>query len=115
MIRSILPCKRRGIPVAYKFKRWERRNARHEARHNLLSCDYEGYTDKDLFVKPCQNQQVQDRRISDKVNPFIRWANRLTLKMNKEQSLDYVRALLPYGTIGDHAFSHWEGYVKRYR
>ncbi|WP_163864111.1 hypothetical protein [Myxococcus eversor] len=49
------------------------------------------------------------RRQADKVNPFIRWAKRRTLKQPRDLRLGLVRGALPPGLIGHHALSHLKG------
>ncbi len=112
MIESILPSKRRGRQTAYYFKRMECRKVRRKVRQYIQTCDQEGYTNKNLKLKPYQTQNVWQRRYSDKINHFERWASRLTLGMEEEEALAYIRRLLPRNLIGDHAFSHWESYVR---
>jgi hypothetical protein len=113
MIESILPCKARHRKTAYFFKRMERRRVRHLVNLNLRTCDGEGYTDKDLMLKPYQSENVWQRRSADKINHFMRWGDRLTEGMPEEEALAYIRKLLPRSVIGDHAYSHWEIQVKR--
>lgn len=113
MVESILPCKAHYRKTAYYFKRMERRRVRHIVSINLRTCDQEGYTDRNLGLKPYQTRNVSDRRVYDKVNHFMRWGERLTEGLPKQEALGYIRKLLPHNVIGDHAYSHWEIHVER--
>jgi hypothetical protein len=110
MIKSILPST--YSKQAFFAKRLERRRVRHLVNANLRTCDQEGYTDKNLQLKPYQRRNVVSRRNGDKLNPFLNWASRLTAGMDDRDALSYISKFLPPSVIGDHAYSHWESEVK---
>jgi tRNA U38,U39,U40 pseudouridine synthase TruA len=112
IVESLLPAKRRYKRVAYLFKRWECRKVRRKVRSYLYSVDKEGFTDRNLLLKPYQTPNVEGRRYGDKLSSFYRWAYSHTKGMSQADALSYVRKHLPRNVIGDHAFSHWEIEVK---
>lgn len=110
MVRSILPSRYRGLMRDMKAqrKRAHRRTVRIDVRHEEFE-----ETAADLLRDVRVNDIVQWRRDGDKLNHFLRWCERRTAGMARTEALDAVRAILPAGLIGDHAFQHWEQYLKR--
>jgi hypothetical protein len=111
MARSILPCANRA--PARQLKRAITRSGRHAARQELLYALERGdFDEADLRYYPSAeiSAAVERRRWSDKVNPFIRWAKRVTEDLRPEDRLSRIRAVLPAGLIGEHALSHVRGH-----
>ena len=110
MVRSILPSRYRGSMREMKAqrKRAHRRTVRADVRHE----DFEE-TAADLLRDVRVRDIVQWRRDGDKLNHFLRWCERRTAGMARTEALSAVRAILPAGLIGDHAYSHWEQHLKR--
>lgn len=109
MIRSILPSTDRN--GARRSKAGKNRKVRRRVRMALHAEDAEE-TKADLCEVPHLSGMVRDRRGADKLNHFMRWCESWTRGMTDRQALDAVRAVLPRNLIGDHAFSHWEAYLK---
>ncbi|HJT17890.1 MAG TPA: hypothetical protein VJ853_10895 [Thermoanaerobaculia bacterium] len=106
MVRSVLPSKNRE--AARKAKASESRRARRIARTELRRGEVE------VHIEPDQSATVARRRDGDKLSHFMRWCNAITSDMTQREALDYVRSILPKNLIGDHAYFHWELFV-RYR
>ncbi|HLL55774.1 MAG TPA: hypothetical protein VK447_19590, partial [Myxococcaceae bacterium] len=109
MARSILPSKSREVARAAKraVKRGARRNIRH-AMNEILR-------DPELFDETAGlgdypehevRWVVRDRRASDKLNHFIRWAEKVTEDLPAQDRLSHIRAKVPEGVIGEHALLH---------
>ncbi len=118
MVRSILPS------TARKAVRDDKRALQHKNRAELNTklANYKGYADdvieyyeddaEDLDhcwtprFMPGYDTIVRDRRESDKLNHFVRWAEKITADIDPEERMDYMRALVPPGVIGNHALTH---------
>lgn len=117
MARSILPCKSRV--TARWAKTTAHRTERRGAREDLAF--YEGHLDRDLLddcapetresreYRAAIGIAVNDRRNSDKVNPFLRWARARTRGIARPIAKYYrVKKLLGRSTvITDHALGHF--------
>lgn len=106
MARSILPSRWRG---AARAKAHLKRATRREVKCHLsqLTRDVAAWEDEyglddDAWVGPV----VRDRRGSDKLAHFERWAARVTAALPQTDRLSAVRAVLPKGLIGQHAVEH---------
>ncbi|MFT3836020.1 MAG: hypothetical protein QM723_03355 [Myxococcaceae bacterium] len=106
MARSILPSRWRGAARAKAhLKRATRREVK--CRLSQLTRDASAWEDEyglddDAWVGPV----VRDRRGSDKLAHFERWAVRVTASLPQIDRLSAVRAVLPKGLIGQHAVEH---------
>lgn len=106
MARSILPSRWRGAARAKAhLKRATRRGVK--CRLSQLARDASAWEDEyglddDAWVGPV----VRDRRGSDKLAHFERWAVRVTASLPQTDRLSAVRAVLPKGLIGQHAVEH---------
>jgi hypothetical protein len=108
MIRSILPSKNRE--AARLAKALESRRTRRGVRADVRLDNPKADLNRDAD----QSENVSWRRGGDKLNHFMRWCEAITDGMTLQESLDYVRSILPRNLIGDHAYGHWEDY-RRYR
>jgi hypothetical protein len=118
MVRSILPAKRRGARRARVDKRIAHKADRAAYRNIMSTLDL---TDLDLDDTidihdgsrgPFRfelRSVVRDRRDSDKVGPFMRWAERTMQDTRQEDRTSKIRALLPDSVIGQHAAGHIRG------
>jgi hypothetical protein len=109
MIRSILPSRQRIYPHWAKAER--KRKHRRAVRSELRCHDFEE-TAADLLRDVRVSDIVRDRRSADKLNHFMRWCEAITDGLSRQEALDAVRGILPSSLIGDHAFGHWEAYLK---
>jgi hypothetical protein len=107
MARSVLPS------TARKGARFERasihRAHRHAVRQRLRGSGDPVDLDLGAYTRWPQGRikgMVYDRRGADKVAPVMRWSVRVTAHMPIESRLDWLRSVLPDGTIGRHAMSH---------
>jgi hypothetical protein len=110
MVRSTLPSTaRRWVRTE---KRRNRRRARRRARQVLHGVGADGTTDAVLDLQAWQGDLVRERRENDKLNPFMRWCRARTRGLSDQEAVDFVRRILPRNLIGDHAFTHWEAFVR---
>lgn len=112
MARSILPSTKN---VREDRRRIHKRARTHE-RALLLECE-EGEGDflsVDLTRSRETRNLVEERRYKDKVGPFERWAERVTLEIRQEDRLSHLKTLVPDSLIGEHAISHveWKDHFK---
>ena len=111
MARSILPSTKKRSD---KMRREIHKSARVQERILLAHTpdgeawleegpDFEG-------VERARNLETRNfvdiRRSSDKVGPFIRWAEQRTKDLPTEDRLSYLKGVLPDSLIGEHAVSH---------
>jgi hypothetical protein len=112
MVRSILPS--RYARQARGAKATEKRRVRRAVRQDLHSRDLES-TAADLLRDALVTPIVSWRRAGDKLSHFLRWCSAITRGMPPEQTLAFVRRVLPRNLIGDHAYGHWEGHLRYHR
>lgn len=110
MARSILPSTKKD---GQKDRRRVHKKAR-TAERALMGCAWED-GDADLDFDTVEHTRshdtrnmVDERRYKDKVGPFSRWAERVTMNLPKQNRLSHLRSLVPDSLIGEHAVSHVE-------
>lgn len=109
MIRSILPSTYR---VFARRTKATRKRAHRRAIHIEARVEDPIETAADLLRDVQLRDVVLDRRSGDKLSHFMRWCEAITKGMTTKEALEYVRAILPKGLIGDHAYGHWEHHCK---
>jgi hypothetical protein len=109
MVRSILPSRHRTGPRAEKAYR--KRKHRRAIRAELRLEDAE-VTAVDFLRDVKVTDIVNWRRGGDKLAHFMRWCEKITAGLSKEEALGFVRSILPKSLIGDHAYAHWRDHVK---
>src|SRR5688572_9565054 len=109
MMRSILPSTaRKGTR---DDKRILHKKNRAEIREILETCD--DWDDAAMLdhcwtprFMPGWDTIVYDRRASDKLHHFERWAEKITSQLPADERMDYMRSIVPPTVIGEHALSH---------
>lgn len=109
MTRSILPSRHRRLA---RFEKAQRKRAHRRTVREELHCEDFEETAADLLRDVRVSDIVHGRRGGDKLNHFLRWCERRTAGMARTEALDAVRAILPAGLIGDHAYLHWEQHLR---
>lgn len=111
MARSILPAKTPARRTARSFRRLAHHRHRALSREAMAHAPLDdGFDERPLggIIQRDISMVVMARRSSDKLGPFLRWANAQAdeLGATPEARVAAMRARLPKGVIGEHALSH---------
>ncbi|NTX56663.1 hypothetical protein HUA74_08560 [Myxococcus sp. CA051A] len=109
MARSLLPSTHRQAARKSRasLHRRSRRSSRTRVAQLIRDPEFaEDCAELDEDTSSEMRGLVWERQASDKVNPFIRWAEQRTLDQPRDLRLGLMRKALPDGLVGRHALSH---------